>query len=208
MLEPTLALSDEVGYSALDPRLSLVPTSLKNHFIMESLVPPKWKYQFNPDEQYFAVTGIYLSDWTVSANDKPIMARQLSTCSIYDGTVCQNINSFYKPAAPELILTGMYKINGDNILSFGINTGYSSQKLSVSPSFLIGGAMRFYTSEKKDSHFILEGNYWFGSSVTHRPCLDSYERQYFCGNLSAWSDFQYDRHPESYNIKLWYEKLF
>ena len=97
MLENELALSDENGYSGLDPRLSLVPTTLKNYFIMESLVPPKWKFQFNPDEQYFAVTGVYLSDWTVSANDKPIMARQFGTCSIYDGTVCQEINRFYKP---------------------------------------------------------------------------------------------------------------
>jgi hypothetical protein len=172
------------------------------------MIPEKWKFQYNRDEQYFALTGIYLSNWIVAANDKPIALRQVNACSAYDGTVCQNINGFYKPDTPELILTGMFKIDGDNILSFGINTGYNSSKLSVSPSFLIGGATRFYTSDKKDSHIILEANYWLGSNVTHRPCYDSFDREYYCGNLTAWSDFQYDHHPSSYNMKVWYEKVF
>ncbi len=194
--------------NGLNPQNSLTSTSVKNYFIMEASVPQKWRFQFNPDEPYFAITGAYLSSWVATVNDKPLMARPNNACSAYDASVCQNVNEFYKPDSPELIVTGLYKINSDNILSFGLNTGYSSSKLKVSPSFLIGGAKRFYTSDKKDSHFVVEGNYWLGSNVAHRPCLDSYDREYFCGNLTAWSDFYYDQHPKSYNVKIWYEKIF
>ena len=192
----------------LNPQTSVLSTSVKNYFIMESLVPKSMWFQFNRDEKFFTFNNAYMTSWTAIANDKPIMARQMSACSAYDGSVCQSVNEFYKPKAPEFIFTGLYKINGDNILTFGTNTGYDSSKLSVSPSFMIGGATRYYLNEKKDSHLIFEGSYWFGSSVSHKPCLDSYDRQYFCGNLTAWSDFKYDQHPDSYNVKLWYEKVF
>lgn len=201
--------AEELNLSnALNPQNSLTPTSVKNYFMMEASVPTKWRFQYNPDEAYFAITGAYLSSSIATANDKPLMATPNNACSSYDASVCQNVNAFYKPNSPELIVTGIYKINSDNILSFGLNTGYSSSKLQVSPSFLIGGAKRFYTSNKKDSHFVVEGNYWLGSNVIHRPCLDSYDREYFCGSLTAWSDFNYDHHPDSYNVKIWYEKIF
>ena len=73
---------------------------------------------------------------------------------------------------------------------------------------MLGAATRYYLNDKKDSHLILEGQYWFGSFVSHKPCLDSFDRQYFCGNLTAWSDLNYNPHPESYTLKLWFEKVF
>ena len=194
--------------NALNPRYSLISTTVKNYFLMEASVPKKWQLQYNPDEAYFAITGAYMSTSLATVNDKPLMNSPNNVCSSYETSVCQNVNNFYKPNSPELIVTGIYKIDSDNILSFGFNTGYNSSKLHVSPSFLIGAAKRFYTSSKKDSHFVVEGNYWHGSNVTHHPCLDSYDREYFCGSLTAWSDFNYDHHPDSYNVKIWYEKLF
>ena len=202
-------VAEETGAtSSLNPLTSIITTSVKNYFIMEASVPKKWYFQYNPDEPFFAITGAHISNWLATVNDKPLMIRPYDVCSSYDPSVCQNTNEFYKPKSPELILTGIYRINSDNILSFGVNTGYSSSKLTVSPSFLIGGAKRFYTSEKKDSHVVIEANYWLCSNVVHRPCLDSYDREYYCGNLTAWSDFNYDRHPDSYNVKIWYEKIF
>ena len=193
----------------LNPQTSVLSsTSVKNYFIMESMVPKSMWFQFDRDAHFVTLNNAYMSQWTAVANDRPIMARQMSACSGYDSSVCQNINAFYKPKTPEFIVTGLYKLNGDNILSFGANSGFDSEKLRISPSFMLGAATRYYLNDKKDSHLILEGQYWLGSSVSHKPCLDSFDRQYFCGNLTAWSDFNYNPHPESYTFKLWFEKVF
>ncbi len=192
----------------LEPKTSLISTSLKNHFVMDALVPQRMKHQIDSVQPKFGISGVYLSSWVATVNDRPLMGRLTETCSGYDLSVCQNLGDFYKPSAYQFIMAGFYRVDSDNILAFGVNSGFASQKLTVSPSFLIGGATRFYTSKDKDSHLILEGNYWFGSKVAHKPCLDSYDREYFCGNLTAWSEFNYDHRPDSYNIKIWYVKVF
>lgn len=192
----------------LDPATSLISTSLKNHFIMDALVPQRMKDRIYSVQPKFGISGVYLSSWVAAVNDRTLMRRLSETCSGYDATVCRELGDFYKPSASQLIMTGFYRVDSNNILSFGVNSGFASQKLSVSPSFLIGGATRFYTSKDKDSHFIFEGNYWLGSKVKHKPCFDSYDREYFCGNLTAWSAFNYDHRPSSYNIKIWYVKAF
>jgi hypothetical protein len=30
----------------------------------------------------------------------------------------------------------------------------------------------------------------FGGDTNHKPCLDEYDREYYCGDLTAWSDFE------------------
>jgi hypothetical protein len=203
-----LSFSNASNAAELYLNNSLISASLKRYFVMDALVPQKLKYQVNYLLPKIGLSSVYLSSWGAAANDQLLMDRPIEVCSGYDASVCQNIGRFYKPGTSQLILTGFYRVNSNNIYSFGFNSGFSSDKLSVNPSILIGGATRFYTSKDKSSHIILEGNYWFGSKVTHRPCLDDYDREYFCGNLTAWSDFNYDHRPVSYQIKIFYEKVF
>ena len=37
--------------------------------------------------------------------------------------------------------------------------------------------------------------------MKHKPCTDSYNRQYFCGNLTAWSDYK-DKSDANSTTKL------
>ncbi|MDX8386261.1 MAG: hypothetical protein R8M11_07075 [Gallionella sp.] len=204
-----LALSANVSNAAsLDPNTSVISTSLRNYFVMDALVPQRMKYRMESAFPQHGISGVYLSSWVATVNDRPLMDRLSKTCSGYDEVICYSLGDFYKPSADQLILTGFYKIDSNKILSYGVNSGFSSQKLSVTPAILIGGATRFYTSKDKDSHLIIEGNYWFGSKVDHKPCFDSFDRAYFCGNLTAWSDFDYDHSPDSFNVKIWYAKIF
>ncbi len=54
------------------------------------------------------------------------------------------------------------------------------------PSTFLGLAKNFEI-DKANTMSVSWGQ-WFGGKVTERPCLDSYDRQYWCPNLSAWID--------------------
>lgn len=72
------------------------------------------------------------------------------------------------------------------LLSFGYDSGLQADKLSVAPSTFLGLAKNFEI-DKANTMSVSWGQ-WFGGKVTERPCLDSYDRQYWCPNLSAWID--------------------
>ena len=144
----------------------------------------------------------------VTTNAEFLMHKPKAVCSGYDSAVCHDLTDKYAHTNYPALLFGLFKISGDAIVTLGLNTGFDSPKLSVSPSISWGGARRWYLSDDKTSHIVIEGNYWAGAVVTHRPCLDSYARSYYCPALTAWSDFSYDDKPQSYNLKVWYEVFF
>ena len=202
MASPTITQSQQ-----LESSNSMIPTSVKRYFVIDALVSEKFKNEID-NKPYFAITGIYDLSTQIASNAEVIMVKPSIVCSTYDKSICHNLSEFYKSSHPSFLISGFYKADKNNTFSFGINSGFNSQKLDIAPSFLVGGATRLYTSEKKDSHFIFESNYWIGTKVRHSPCLDSYDRKFYCGNLTAWSDFKYDARPKSYNFLVWYEKLF
>ena len=144
----------------------------------------------------------------ISSNAEVFMSKPGKVCSTYDTTICEDVSDKYAPSNVPLLFQGLYKISENTIVTLGFNTGFESQKVSVTPSGSLGGAYRWHLAANHTSHVIIEGSYWFGAVISHRPCLDSYDREYFCPTLSAWSDFSYDPYPKSYYVRLTYEKVF
>jgi hypothetical protein len=204
-----LIVSWKVPASAdgLEPETGLLPTSAKQAFVMDAQLPPEFWHALD-DRSYIAITGFFVGEKTFAAGGQSLMNRPDRVCSIYDSSVCFDIHPFYTSSVPQILLSGFVMLDGSNAVTFGIDSGYSSSKLKISPSLLLGLSKRWFVSEKRDAHFILEASGWLGQSVSHEPCLDRFNRPYYCGNLSAWSDFTYNARPTNLYFKLWYEKVF
>jgi hypothetical protein len=193
----------------LDPINSVVPISAKPYFIMGSAVPKEEWYAFD-HKAYLAISSIVYNASSIYMNGQSLMPKPSNVCSIYDSSVCFDVSGFYNPSYPQVILSGMFASDADTIFSFGLNSGFSAPKVTVSPAIMLGLSKRFYVGniKERDSHIILEANSWFAGSVKHSPCYDSFDRAYYCANLSAWSDFDYQPTVASYNLFIWYEKAF
>lgn len=191
----------------LEPETSLLPTSAKQAFVMDAQLPSEYWHTLD-DRQYLAFTGLSIGERMIAAGGQSLMNRLDKVCSIYDSSVCFDVGPFYAPKTPQILLSGFWMLDGNHALTFGLDTGFSSPKLTVSPALLLGLSKRWFLSEKRDSQFIVEASGWMGQSVSHTPCYDQFNRAYYCANLSAWSDFTYDPHPSDLYLKVWYEKAF
>jgi len=197
---PTLA-------NGLEPENSLVVTSAKDVFPPDAIFPKEW-WPILDQRSFFAVTSVSAGQKTIAAAGESLMTQPDKTCSIYDSSICFNTARFYQPDLPQAVISGLVKWDRDNALLLGLDTGFRSDKLTVSPAVMIGLTHRQYLSDKRDAQFLIEAAGWVGQSVSHRPCVDQYDRSYYCGNLSAWSDFSYNPHPTNLYLKLWYDVVF
>lgn len=136
------------------------------------------------------------------------MAVPTTVCSGYDASVCHPVGKFYQSSRIPIFASALVFLNRDEIVQLGFNSGFNSAKLTVTPSIMLGAGQRFYVNKSRTSQIVLHGYRWFGGRVTHRPCLDSFDREYFCGNLTAWSDFTWDAHPKSYAVYFVFNKVF
>ena len=192
---------------SLEPESSLVVTSAKDAFPLDTRFPKEWWFALD-QRMDVAITSLAIGDESIAAAGQSLMKRQSRTCSIYDSAICFETSHFYKPDIPQIILSGFAKLDGSNALLFGLDTGFRAQKITVSPALLLGLSHRTYLSEHRDAQFVFELAGWLGQSVSHTPCYDSYDRAYYCGNLSAWSDFSYNAHPTEVYAKIWFEYAF
>jgi len=191
----------------IEPETSLLPTSAKNAFPMDAYLPLEY-WGVLDSRNYFAITGFYVGHRSIAAAGESLLKAPGAVCSIYDNAVCYDVGQFYRSAVPQVLVSGYYKLDGNTAINWGIDSGFSSQKLSVSPALLLGISKRWYLSERRDSQIVFEFSGWLGQSIKHSPCSDSYGREYYCGNLSAWSDFTETSRTDNFYVKLWYDWAF
>lgn len=203
----TLSSAGPSHADGLEPESSLVATSAKSAFSLDARLPREWWFALD-QYSYIGLTNIYVGERNIAAVGESLMTRPERTCSIYDSAICFNTSRFYRPDAPQIVLSGYAKLDGNNALLFGLDTGYRAEKIDVSPALMIGLSRRHYLTEKRDAQFVFEVAGWIGQSVNHRPCYDQYNRSYYCGNLSAWSDFSYNQNPTNLYLKLWFDYAF
>ena len=103
----------------------------------------------------------------------------------YDGHK-QSVERFYDQEVPNILLGGYYS-EGRTTFPFGLDTGTHTSKLDTYGASI--GA--FHTLPIADSN----SDITFGAKLSldyteNRPCIDSYDRKYYCGNLTAWSDLE------------------
>ena len=122
------------------------------------------------------------------------------TAHSYDGEA-RDISQFYTPS--NNVYHGTVGIFADDwSAKIKYDNGFESDKLSISKSTTIQLSKNFELNES----WSIKGSVGFqlGGQSKHKPCTDETDRKYYCGNLTAWSDFKEpDYNPyRSVNIKL------
>jgi hypothetical protein len=117
-----------------------------------------------------------------------LLAAPLKIVSIYDATsTAYDLKSYYTAQNIRAHLILNYFIPDTPILlSAGYDSGSKAQKISISPTKFIG--LSSYKRINSNSAIFFMAGGWQRERITETPCVDSYEREYWCANLSAWSD--------------------
>lgn len=125
-------------------------------------------------------------------------------CSQYDSSVCMDVADFYRFRQRNLQRMTVVATFSEQIgLRASITTGAKATKLTISPRVVLGlvGSMRLSAGSSVSAEIF--GS--LGGTLRHKPCLDEYDREYFCGSLTAWSDFPNKQTPyRESGIKLIY----
>ena len=128
--------------------------------------------------------------------------------SAYDSTSAPyEITPFYTSKSNRIRLVVNYFIPSTSILlSAGYDTGSEAEKITVSASRFIG-LSSFWRLTNQSAVYLLAGA-WDQQGVTERPCIDAYDREYWCANLTAWSDHSPVDTSQLNFINLKYELRF
>lgn len=148
------------------------------------------------------------SEWQIIEASYVPMAYPVAAygfvCSAYDVSVCANVSSFYKfnkQTLQRVTLVGAF-VNQWGV-RIALTAGAQAEKLVVDPRLQVGLIHTQTLAEGRS----LSGEIYasVGGDMKHRPCLDAYDREYFCGSLTAWSDYPAKRisFPE-YGFKVHY----
>ena len=147
------------------------------------------------------------SNWVITeATAIPVAsaARTGVVCSSYDSGVCADISRFYQF---DRRLLWRFSFAGNISDEWGLRatvvTGAKSLKMTIEPLLIFGIIKAKYLSEATSLSAELYGS--VGGKTRHLPCIDAYDREYYCGNLTAWTDFQEKQASRNeWGIKLMY----
>ena len=119
------------------------------------------------------------------------------TAYSYDGEA-RSISQFYNQKIPNVYLGGYYPLGDSTNLLWAVNTGTHTDKLSDG-SLMLGIQHGYKINDK----WSIMGQ----ASITtnfnnHSPCTDNYNRKYYCGNLTAWSDIEGQLNETEYNPEI------
>lgn len=105
----------------------------------------------------------------------------------YDSAIAHNIGDFYQADNKRVsIIINNYLGNTGILTSIGFDGGSRAEKFNVSNSKYLGFA-RSFSFGSRSTLYVSTGR-WFGGEASESPCIDSYDREYWCPNLTAWID--------------------
>ena len=120
------------------------------------------------------------------------------TAGSYDGKV-RSIEKFYTPESQPYNIGGLIAFD-NTLINIQYNSGIDTEKLDVNSSANIQVTQRFNLTDNVSIDATIGTT--IGGEVRHTSCKDSLGREYFCGNLTAWSDFEEGKTETPYNGKL------
>ena len=124
------------------------------------------------------------------------------TTQDYNGKT-HNIERFYTPESRPFNIGGVIAVD-NTIIQLNYNSGIDAKKLDVNSSTDIQVTQRFNITDNVSIDTTIGTT--IGGEVRHTACTDSVGAQYFCGNLTPWSEFNTEDHDQPYNgsIKINY----
>lgn len=128
-----------------------------------------------------------------TADGRALMRRPTVVASAYDSSARYDLSEFYRPKSPRLRFKLHYagRKRGE-VVSFGLDTGYAAEKITVKPALLIGYARAFEV--QKNFFFTVGVSGALGGRVSEKACFDAYDRAYYCPTLTAWRDHRPREH--------------
>ena len=167
---------------------STLHTHRVNHFF-----PSLLKVETNPSK-FTNSFGAFISN------------RPQTLVSDYDSYRSFDASPFYKLDQPRFATILNFNLDSNGtIISFGLDSGYKTKKLSVRPSLFLGATKTVKFSE---NILLLSAGAWTKSKINESPCIDDYEREYWCQNLTSWKDYQPKRAKTPYYIDLKFIRFF
>jgi hypothetical protein len=126
---------------------------------------------------------------TFSSNSGMMVLNAMAkVTSEYDETsTAYEMTPFYTAANSRKHVISNFAIpNTPFLLSFGFDSGSRSEKITISKTYFVG----FSAYQKLDASSILifTAGGWQRERIAEQPCVDEYDREYWCPNLTAWSD--------------------
>ena len=110
------------------------------------------------------------------------------TAGSYDGKE-RSVERFYTPESQPFNVGGV--VGFDNtLIKLQYNSGVDTEKLDINQSAYVEVTQRFKITERLSLDATVGTT--IGGEVRHTSCKDSLNREYYCGNLTAWSDFEAD----------------
>lgn len=130
----------------------------------------------------------------------------INTAKSYDN-VSRDVSRFYKPKGIQVNGSGYIITNTDTKIDIGYSNGVKTEKFEKGDTYKIGVTQYFPSEDKK--HLLSVGvSYTMNGSTNHSPCMDELDRAYYCGNLTAWSDFDQDETQDDYGAQIRYTYRF
>jgi hypothetical protein len=139
---------------------------------------------------YPFITQLYVQreqgQFTLSSGQS-LMSVSSSVASGYDASIAHQIGDFYQAnnLRQRWVMNYLHP-QTHWLISLGYDSGTQADKLSIEPSVFLGAAKNFELA--KHHQLLVSWGQWLGGKVTERPCLDAYDREYWCPNLTAWKD--------------------
>ena len=117
-----------------------------------------------------------------------LLHTQAKVASEYDETSnVHAIKQFYTAFNQRQHLISNFAIpNSNALISIGYDSGSRAEKISISKTFFVG-LSAYKKIDTKSAVFFMAGG-WQKERIKELPCTDSYDREFWCPNLTAWSD--------------------
>ena len=119
-----------------------------------------------------------------------VLNAQPRVTSEYDDTSnAYAMTHFYTAAKQRQHLISNFVIpNTKALISIGYDSGSRAEKIAISKTFFIG-LSAYKRLDSNTAIFFMAGG-WQKERITEQPCIDDYDREYWCPNLTAWSDYK------------------
>ena len=122
-----------------------------------------------------------------------------TTTSAYSEDKTWDVSRFYDQKIPNFRAGGYYALDNNDAIFFNIDTGVHTKKLDTAS---IG--LEYKKVVALSDSWTLTGavgvDYNFSKN---KPCVDSENRQYYCGNLTAWKDYKdKETHEDTYKASI------
>ncbi len=127
------------------------------------------------------------------ADGAKLMERPDIVQSRYDQSVRHDLSRFYQ--FDRMRVNALMHYAGrraGEVFSLGLDTGFSAEKITVKPALFVGYARAFQVAEQ--THVAASMGGWLGGGVSEKPCRDTFDREYYCPTLTAWTDYRPPRH--------------